>query len=130
MSVDDAVKIVALCGAMAGGINSFVVCPVELVKIKLQMQKQKRKYKGTMDCISKLVYKGGPLGSGRLQSPQQLNTGLFQGMVATIARESPSYGAQFFTYETLKRYIFAKGRILGPPINTKSNGRLEELTKI
>ena len=56
---------VAVCGAVAGNINAVAVTPVELVKIKLQMQKQKRKYKNTLDCMAKLLYKGGPKGSGR-----------------------------------------------------------------
>ena len=52
----------ALCGAFAGVVNSLVVCPVELIKIKLQTQKQKRKYKTSLDAIVKLTIKGGPLG--------------------------------------------------------------------
>lgn len=65
---------VAICGAVAGNVNAVAVTPVELVKIKLQMQKQKRKYKNTIDCMAKLLYKGGPKGSGRRppqQSPEQ-----------------------------------------------------------
>ena len=56
---------VAFCGAIAGNVNAVAVTPVELVKIKLQMQKQKRKYKNTIDCMAKLLYKGGPKGNGK-----------------------------------------------------------------
>jgi solute carrier family 25 (mitochondrial carnitine/acylcarnitine transporter), member 20/29 len=56
------VMAVALCGFIAGIINSFIVSPVELIKIKLQTQKQKRKYNSSWDAVVKLTAKGGPFG--------------------------------------------------------------------
>ena len=59
----------SICGAVAGVVNSFIVCPVELIKIKLQTQKQKRKYKSSLDAVVKLTIKGGPFGKVDLVKP-------------------------------------------------------------
>lgn len=47
-------------GAIAGIVNSPIVCAAELVKCKLQMQKSGPKiYKNTIDCGTQLVRKNG-----------------------------------------------------------------------
>jgi hypothetical protein len=44
-------------------------------------------------------------------------------MIATLAREAPAYGAQFFTYELLKRKIFFPGCIFGPKMGNEPSSK-------
>jgi solute carrier family 25 carnitine/acylcarnitine transporter 20/29 len=77
----------------AGGVNSFVVGPIELVKCRLQLQFEdsaKSKYKGPLDCVRKIIADEG-------------FTSLYQGMVATLLREIACYAAQFGGYFYAKR---------------------------
>ena len=53
---------VALAGAVAGVCNTVIVTPIELIKCKMQMQKNFRKYKNSLECITKLVMKNGVRG--------------------------------------------------------------------
>jgi solute carrier family 25 carnitine/acylcarnitine transporter 20/29 len=55
----------ALCGSIAGAINSFVVTPVELVRNRLQVQYSadgKPQYKGSLDCMQQIVKERGITG--------------------------------------------------------------------
>ena len=70
-----------IAGFFAGFVNSIVVSPIELVKCRLQIQRESKVnayYKGPYDCAKKIVCDEGP-------------RGIFKGLFATIARESPSY---------------------------------------
>lgn len=82
-----------LAGGASGLVSASIVTPVELIKCKMQMQKKFRKYKTSIDCLLKLVYKNGI-------------RGLYQGNLITTVREISGNGAQFFTYELAKRYLF------------------------
>jgi len=53
-------------------------------------------FKGPLDCVRKIVAENGP-------------KGLYRGMAATIYREIPGYGGQFWLYEYLKRYLTKSG---------------------
>lgn len=94
---EDNAKTQFIAGAAAGGVQSFVCSPMELVKIRLQMQvtdqKQKSdsktdkyKYKNSIDCIKK-IYKH-----------ENGIRGLYRGLHATLWREIPSFGVYFSTY--------------------------------
>lgn len=48
-------KCALLTGATAGAIESFVVVPFELVKIRLQDRAQRHRYKGVVDCVIKVA---------------------------------------------------------------------------
>ncbi|KAF2211556.1 hypothetical protein CERZMDRAFT_90931 [Cercospora zeae-maydis SCOH1-5] len=50
-----------LTGASAGATEAFVVVPFELVKIRLQDKAQAAKYKGMLDCVTKIIRNEGPL---------------------------------------------------------------------
>ena len=82
-------------GSYAGLVNTGVVTPVELIKVKMQMQSndstlgQKIKYKSAFDCIRQTVREEGI-------------KGLFKGGVTTIYREIPGYAAQFASFELSK----------------------------
>ena len=82
-------------GSFAGLVNTIVVTPVELIKIKLQFQSHDKnlgqtiKYNGTLDCIFKTVSEEG-------------TKGLFKGFVSTVYREIPGCASQFGFFELSK----------------------------
>ena len=87
----------AYCGGVAGFVSCSVVSPVELVRSRLQVQgtgSAAAQYKGSFDCAKQILKTEGIRGLGR-------------GMVATIVRDVPSYVAQFYVYEGLKRYAWS-----------------------
>ena len=53
-------------------------------------------FTGPIDCIQRIVQQNGV-------------KGLFRGMSATVYREVPAYGGQFFCYEALKRFLTPPG---------------------
>ena len=76
-------------GVFAGICNSFVISPVELIRIKLQVQSNSNKvYSGTIDCAKKIFSQYGI-------------KGIYQGLSATLFREMPAYAVYFGVYETL-----------------------------
>lgn len=82
-----------LCGSFAGFVNSFVVCPVELVRNRLMLQKydgaSERMYRGPYD-VARRVLQGDGIG------------GMWRGILPTIARDVPGVGAWFGTFHHLK----------------------------
>jgi solute carrier family 25 (mitochondrial 2-oxodicarboxylate transporter), member 21 len=50
-----------LTGASAGAVESLVVVPFELVKIRLQDKTSASRYNGLLDCLVKVVRQEGPL---------------------------------------------------------------------
>ena len=83
----------AVTGAIAGCVQSFICSPIEMVKTRLQMQGvgQQRKlfalsthlYKGPIDCLKKSYAKRG------------LQQGVMRGLSMTLARDIPSFAAYF-----------------------------------
>lgn len=83
------VKDYMISGMFAGICNSFVMSPVELIRIKLQVQgNSSNLYSGTIDCVKKIAGEYGI-------------KGIYQGLSATIFREIPAYAVYFGAYETL-----------------------------
>ena len=82
-------------GCGSGFANSFISSPSELAKIKLQQQESQRIYKGPIHFFNSYIRTYG-WRSG------------FQGMFATILRETPSYGVYFASFEWLSRRIEAQ----------------------
>lgn len=89
-------------GAVAGGLQTFIACPMELIKLRLQVQKDptllfgrlessatKKVYLDPMDAIRKIHKKDG------------FFRGLNKGFVVTLWREIPAFGAYFATYDFL-----------------------------
>ncbi|KAL3499889.1 hypothetical protein ACH5RR_038982 [Cinchona calisaya] len=100
------------CGAGAGVAVSFLACPTELIKCRLQAQSAIAgsgpaavaiKYRGPMDVARQVVQSAGV-------------TGLFKGLVPTLAREVPGNAVMFGVYEAIKQ-VLAGGR------DTSSLGR-------
>jgi solute carrier family 25 carnitine/acylcarnitine transporter 20/29 len=83
---------VFLAGAFSGLINSFLSCPIELVKIRLQNQAKERVYNGNIDLIQKIWKNYGW-------------RGFYRGFGMTVLRETPSYGVYFASYEILTKHM-------------------------
>ena len=89
----DTYTALAVTGAIAGSVQSFICSPIELVKTRLQMQGigQQRKlftlstnlYKGPIDCLKKSYSKRG------------FRHGVMRGVSMTLARDIPSFAAYF-----------------------------------
>lgn len=73
-------------GAIAGAVQSFVICPVEVVKNKMQVGH----FESTRQAVSQIMKTRGV-------------RGFYTGFGATLVRDVPAYGAFFATYELLKR---------------------------
>jgi len=99
---DNSIRSQFIAGAVAGGVQSIVCSPVELVKIRFQMQgegvqllstvkDQRFVYKSFLECLMKIYkYENG-------------FRGVFRGLNLTIWREVPSFGVYFSSYEYLCR---------------------------
>ncbi|KAF0695947.1 Aste57867_13254 [Aphanomyces stellatus] len=79
-----------VAGATGGGINAFLVAPVELVRNRLQIQQHATaKYKGSLDVIRQVIKHEGPLA-------------LWKGLSATITRDSLGVALYFVGYDAVK----------------------------
>jgi len=93
----DTYTALALTGALAGGVQSIICSPIELVKTRLQMQGigQQRKlfaltthlYDGPIDCLKKSYVRRG------------VRHGVMRGLSMTLARDIPSFAAYFPAWE-------------------------------
>lgn len=79
-----------LSGLFAGFCNSFLISPIELIRIKLQMQGNSSviKYSGTVDCATQIFQFDG-------------FRGIYQGFCSSLLRECPGFAIYFGLYETL-----------------------------
>lgn len=88
---------VSLAGAVAGLAQSFILCPVDVVKNRMQ--------------VSGFGHGGGH-GPSNLQMAQEVIAtrgwrGLYLGFVPTLGRDVPGYAVFFTSYEFLKRTFAA-----------------------
>lgn len=85
-----------LSGAIAGGLNAFLVTPVELIRNRLQVQyespRASRTYKGTFHCVTQVVQREGVIA-------------LWKGLTTTVLRDSLGVACYFLGYD------FARGRL-------------------
>ncbi|KAK7335940.1 hypothetical protein VNO80_28087 [Phaseolus coccineus] len=79
-------KGVALGGFCSGAIQSMLLSPVELVKIRVQLQNTGKSKKGPMG-VAKNIWKMEGLG------------GIYRGVGITMLRDAPAHGLYFWTYE-------------------------------
>lgn len=87
-------------GCGSGFANAFISCPTELAKIQLQNQIDSRaenSLKGPWDCLKRMYRSSGLIGC-------------YRGMVATLWRETPSYGVYFVAYEFLCQRFSSQDR--------------------
>ncbi|KAK8956909.1 Mitochondrial arginine transporter BAC2 [Platanthera zijinensis] len=83
---------VALSGVGAGALQSFLLSPVELIKIRLQLQAtdHRRRRLGNSD---------GPLSIAKQILQAEGPRGIYRGFSITILRDAPAHGIYFWTYE-------------------------------
>lgn len=81
------------CGALAGTVQAFVICPVEHIKCRLQVQAAsgaKQLYKGPIDACTSIIKNHG------------IFRGFYRGMGVTLWRETPAFGLYFAVYDTIR----------------------------
>eukprot|EP00808_Paulinella_micropora_P011819 g35716.t1 len=81
-----------LAGASAGLGQTIIAGPSELVKVTLQSHPEAHR-EGSFRCAKKLYQEHG------------LRKGLFRGFGITVLRDTPSWGAYFYTYAMTKYYL-------------------------
>ena len=106
-----------ISGMVAGGVQTVIVCPMELMKIRMQKQGEGQRHvswvvrKMKMSNIE-MASSGPAMEHYRYQGPlektmivfreQGLRRGLFRGWWLTIFREVPQFGIYFSTFAILK----------------------------
>ncbi|CAM9223202.1 unnamed protein product [Ectocarpus sp. 12 AP-2014] len=106
------------CGALGGGVNSFIVTPVELVRTRLMLQYGGKPASsataGSSRSSSSAPGGGGGGGDGRLRGPMDCVRqvvrrngvfGMWQGLRVTLTRDSLGMGAFFLAFDTVKRAL-------------------------
>ena len=81
----------AICGSFAGGVNAFVVTPVELVRNRLQVQYEsvssgRTQYRGPWDCVTQIVRSEGL-------------PAMWRGVDATLSRDAPGVALWFLAFQ-------------------------------
>ena len=84
-----AIFILILAAAFSGFVTSFVVAPVERVKVMMQAQSGPDAYANELECVNAVLQKEGITGL------------MSRGLSTTIAREVPSYCIYFVVYGVL-----------------------------
>ncbi|XP_027122684.1 mitochondrial arginine transporter BAC2 [Coffea arabica] len=91
-------KGVALGGVGTGAIQSLMLSPVELVKIRLQLQRNitGNKYSSIHS---------GPLDVARSIFRNEGLRGMYRGLTITVLRDAPAFGFYFWTYEYMREQL-------------------------
>ena len=82
------------CGSFTGIVSSIILCPTELVKIKMQTQNNEAKtaYRSSFHAARSILANHG------IQ-------GLYRGFVATSVRQGIGFGVYFSSYDRLKCHL-------------------------
>ena len=83
------------CGAAAGTVQAFVICPMEHIKCCLQV------HAGSSGVANNAAYKG-PIDVAASILKNHGITGLYRGMCVTLWRDTPAFGMYFATYDAAK----------------------------
>lgn len=87
----------ALGGFGTGAIQSLVLSPVELVKIRLQLQAKARPNKPSIHT--------GPVDVARSILRAEGWRGLYRGLTVTVLRDAPAHAVYFSTYEYTREWL-------------------------
>ncbi|XP_057421313.1 mitochondrial arginine transporter BAC1 [Lotus japonicus] len=94
-------QVIIPAAAFSGAINSFVLCPTELLKCRMQIQgtdslvPMSSRYSSPLDCALKTVKNEGV-------------TGIFRGGCATLLRESMGNATFFSVYEYMRYHLHSR----------------------
>jgi len=96
-----------ICGGIAGGMNSFVVTPVELIRNRLMVDyaahKQDRLFRGPVHCAVSVVKQHG------------ISAGLYRGLAPTLMRDVPGVGTWYAFFEITRRFLTTNNYVTGFP---------------
>ncbi|XP_065866036.1 mitochondrial arginine transporter BAC2 [Euphorbia lathyris] len=87
---------VAMAGVGTGALQSFMLTPVELVKIRLQLQDQTQAKPHQTNCHR------GPVSLAKSIIRKEGLRGIYRGFSITILRDAPAHGFYFWTYEYMR----------------------------
>ncbi|THG03829.1 hypothetical protein TEA_017282 [Camellia sinensis var. sinensis] len=93
-------KGVALGGIGTGAIQSLVISPVELVKIRLQLQRRTDPEKPQL-----ANHHRGPIGVAKSIFQTEGLRGIYRGLTITVLRDAPAHGVYFWTYEWMREQL-------------------------
>ena len=102
------------CGSFAGGINSFCVTPVELVRNRLIMQFHRTSAPSAVsnaapnaapEAAAAAVRYSGPLDVVRQVVRAEGAAGMWRGLAPTLARDIPGVGMWYLAFEIAKRAL-------------------------
>ncbi|OWZ15598.1 Mitochondrial Carrier (MC) protein [Phytophthora megakarya] len=89
-------------GAVAGGVNAFLVTPVELIRNRLQVQydnhPETRRYRGSFHCVTQVVRNEGI-------------AAMWKGLTTTVIRDSLGVAFYFLGYDFAKQRLSANGKL-------------------
>ncbi|KAG8053112.1 hypothetical protein GUJ93_ZPchr0001g31390 [Zizania palustris] len=83
---------VALAGVGTGALQTLILSPVELVKIRLQLEAAGQKHRRPGDHH-------GPVDMARDILRREGVRGIYRGLAVTALRDAPAHGVYFWTYE-------------------------------
>lgn len=95
----------AFCGGVAGLFTSLILCPVDLVKIRLQTLQKPPKTTPRSSSPLNLRSKSSFFVAKQILSSEHGIRGLYRGLFATILRQVPSFTIYFPAYHFLKESI-------------------------
>ncbi|KAK3159678.1 hypothetical protein QOZ80_1BG0049710 [Eleusine coracana subsp. coracana] len=85
---------VALAGVGTGALQTLILSPVELVKIRLQLEAAGHKH-----TFRRPGAGGGPMATARHILKTEGLRGVYRGLTVTALRDAPAHGVYFWTYE-------------------------------
>ncbi|KAG9455793.1 hypothetical protein H6P81_000301 [Aristolochia fimbriata] len=83
---------VAIGGVGTGGLQSIMLSPVELVKIRLQLPRRSSDRDGPISLVQNILRREGI-------------RGVFRGLGVTMLRDMPGHGTYFWTYEYTREWL-------------------------
>ncbi|EOA34100.1 hypothetical protein CARUB_v10021601mg [Capsella rubella] len=86
---------VALGGVGTGAMQSLLLTPVELIKIRLQLQQH----------TTRTNSGGGPVSLAKTILRTQGLRGIYKGLTITVLRDAPAHGLYFWTYEYVRERL-------------------------
>ncbi|KAL7575827.1 hypothetical protein ACA910_003150 [Epithemia clementina (nom. ined.)] len=81
-----------ICGAFAGIVQCFIVCPMEHIKCRFQVQTGAGAYSGPLQAMTSIVKQHGI-------------SRLYQGWWSCCWREIPAFGLYFASYDMIKDHV-------------------------